>query len=75
MKIIGHPKLTHDRDGFIDGTVKEIDELLGGDFEISSEERKNSSELRNHSSEVSLLASVKDSCFPRSYLGFPRLSS
>ena len=30
MKIICHPRVTHDRDGFVDGTVKEIDELLGG---------------------------------------------
>ena len=45
MKIICHPRAMHDRDGFIDGTVKEIDEFLGGDFEIFTEERKNSSEL------------------------------
>ena len=45
MKKVGHPKSTDDRYDFIDGTVKEIDELLGGNFELSSEETKNSSEL------------------------------
>ena len=57
MKIVGHPKSTDDRYDFIDGTIKEIDELLGGDFGNSSEERENSSELRNLSSEVSFHSS------------------
>ena len=57
MKIVGHPKSTDDRYDFIDGTIKEIDELLGGDFGNSSEERGNSSELRNLSSEVSFHSS------------------
>ena len=57
MKIVGHPKSTDDRYDFIDGTIKEIDELLSGDFGNSSEEWKNSSELRNLSSEVSFHSS------------------
>ena len=33
------------RDDFISGTIKEIEEFLRGDFEISTEESENSSEL------------------------------
>ena len=39
-------------DDFIDGTIKEIGDFLGGNFRISSEEMKNSSEVSFHSSEV-----------------------
>ena len=45
MKIVGHPKSRDDRYGDIDGIVEEIDELLGEDFGVSTEERRNSSEL------------------------------
>ena len=32
-------------DDFIDGTIKEIGDFLGGNFETATEESKNSSEL------------------------------
>ena len=36
---------------------KEIEQFLGGDFQTSSEKRRNASELRFHSSEVSFHSS------------------
>ncbi len=41
----------------IDGTIKEIGDFLGGNFGISTEESKNSSEVSFHSSEVSFHSS------------------
>ena len=40
-----------------DGTIEEIDQFLGGDLGLSSEERRNSSEVSFHSSEVSFHSS------------------
>ncbi|WP_304287241.1 hypothetical protein [Porphyromonas uenonis] len=39
-------------DEFIYGTIKEIEQFLGGNLQLSSEEMKNSSEVSFHSSEV-----------------------
>ena len=56
------------QDEYIYGTIKEIKGFLGGDFRISSEERRNSSELRNLSSEVSFHSS--ELLFPGSVENF-----
>ena len=40
------------QDDFICGTIKEIEQFLGGNLQISREETKNSSEVSFHSSEV-----------------------
>ena len=59
---------------FINGTIKDIERFLGGDLWLSSEERKNSSELWNHSSEVSFPASVENFRFLVSYVEIPSRS-
>ena len=55
-------------DGFTYATIKEIEQFLGGDRQISTEESKNSSELRNLSSEVSFHSS--ELLFPGSVENF-----
>ena len=67
------------RDDFIYGTIKEIEQFLGGNLRISREETKNSSELSFHSSEVSFhssellfLGSVENFRLLRGDFRFPR---
>ena len=67
------------RDDFIYGTIKEIEQFLGGNLQISREETKNLSELSFHSSEVSFHSSevlfhgsVENFHFLAGDFGFPR---
>ena len=57
---------------FIDGTIKEIGDFLGGNFETSTEESKNSSEVSFHSSELSFHSS--ELLFPGSVGNFHLLA-
>ena len=60
------------RDDFIYGTIKEIEQFLGGNLRISREETKNSSELSFHSSEVLFHGSVENFHLLAGDFRFPR---
>ena len=55
-----------------DGTIEEIDQFLGGDLGLSSEERRNSSEVSFHSSELLYPGSVGNVRLLRGAFRFPR---